>query len=191
MATAAELKARLAKYVKKDPAPSAPIAATATPTASESQQPPAEPVVPVALVAPTVLPAQQLVVNTDVQSTDVVVLERTHEQRDAVGTKSDETPIVSTNLDVTNPVHQDFLQRLADLETALLIRDPLMKTHLGVIHKTMISHEEIANLLTVEEISKIMSAQQAHTSIVLRAETVNKSKAAATKKANQLSINDV
>lgn len=169
MATAAEMKARLAKYAK----PSDPAAAPAR----------VEPVLPASDGKSN---GEILAVVTDVQSTDVVILERPREQ---ALTGEEEKP--ATNLDVTNPVHQDFLQRLADLEAALLLRDPLMKTHLGAIHKMMIGYEEIANLLTVEEISKIMEAQQQHTGIVLRAETVGKSKAAATKKANQLSINDV
>lgn len=189
MATAAEMKARLAKYAK----PAEPAQRPSTPVVAQ----PVEEVLP---AVRTTVPDQTLAVQTDVQSTDVVILERPNSLDHNLpgGSTSQESndggavvPGVSTNLDVSNPVHQDFLQRLADLEAALLIRDPLMKTHLGAIHKMMIGYEEIANLLTVEEISKIMEAQQQHTGIVLRAETVGKSKAAATKKANQLSINDV
>lgn len=182
MATAAEMKARLAKYAKAIPGGAAPSITddSARNTTLEKAVVP-EPLQPVVAAE-----NRSLAVQTDVQPTDVVVLERPREQ---AFTGEEEKP--ATNLDVTNPVHQDFLQRLADLEAALLLRDPLMKTHLGAIHKMMIGYEEIANLLTVEEISKIMEAQQQHTGIVLRAETVGKSKAAATKKANQLSINDV
>jgi len=96
-----------------------------------------------------------------------------------------------TNLDTSNPVHQGFLQRLAELEVALLERDPLMKTHLGAIHKAMIQYEEIANLLRPDEIAKIMAAQQAHTGMILKAEILGKSKAATNKKAAQLGLNDV
>lgn len=66
-----------------------------------------------------------------------------------------------------------------------------MKTHLGMIHKTMIEYEEIPNLLTVEEISKIMTAQQAHTGVVLRQETVKSSKSAATRKSAQIKLEDI
>lgn len=134
---------------------------------------------------------QKITVRTDVQSTDVVIVERP--ASDAADSRELGTmpPVGSTDLDTTNPVHQGFLQRLADLETALLERDPLMKTHLGAIHKAMIEYEEIANLLRPEEIAKIMAAQQQHTGIVLRAETLGKSKAATNKKAAQLGLGDL
>lgn len=104
----------------------------------------------------------------------------------------EQRPVESpTDLDTSNPVHQNFLQRLSDLEAALLARDPLMKTHLGEIHKHMIQYEEIANLLRPEEIAKIMAAQQQHTGIVLRAETLGKSKAATNKKAAKISVGDI
>lgn len=184
MATAAELKARLAKYaVKKEetndtpqtPKTSAPEAAgrsVPTPGTGEITQ----------------VVAREGTVITDVQSTDVVIVERPVEQSvpDRVTSSATET-----DLDTTNPVHQSFLQRLNDLEAALLDRDPLMKTHLGEIHKAMIQYEEIANLLRPEEIAKIMAAQQQHTGMVLRAEVVGKSKTAASKKAAQLGLGDV
>lgn len=133
---------------------------------------------------------QHASIETDLQPTTLVVVER------PVSSPSEDTEArdelqPGTNLDITNPVHQEFLQRLSDVETALLNRDPLMKTHLGAIHKAMLQYEEIANLLRPEEIAKIMAAQQAHTGIVLRVETVSKSKAAASKKAATLGLNDV
>ena len=140
-------------------------------------------------VSATAAPVEQeITVRTDVQSPDVVIVERPAEQSlpDRVASS-----VADTKLDTTNPVHQGFLQRLADLETALLERDPMMKTHLGAIHKAMIEYEEIANLLRPEEIAKIMAAQQQHTGIVLRAETLGKSKAATNKKAAQLGLGDL
>lgn len=123
-------------------------------------------------------------VTTDLQPATLVVVERPSEP-----TTQERVP--ETNLDVSNPVHSNFLQRLSDLEAAMLARDPLMKTHLGMIHKTMIEYEEIPNLLTVEEIRKIMEAQQAHTGVVLRAEVVKSSKAAATRKSAQIKLEDI
>jgi hypothetical protein len=128
-----------------------------------------------------------VVLSDQLQSTEVVVVER------EIGpqVREERTEETVTDLDTSNPVHQNFLQRLADLETALLARDPLMKTHLGEIHKHMIQYEEIANLLRPEEIAKIMAAQQQHTGIVLRAEAVGRSKAATTKKAAKLGVDDL
>lgn len=187
MATAAELKARLAKYAtKKEETNDAPKAQTdAAPVAQT--EPVRVPAVP-QTVENVVEQRDSIEVRTDVQSTDVVVVERPVEQ----GIEDRNTAsFADTKLDITNPVHQSFLQRLADVEAALLARDPLMKTHLGAIHKAMIEYEEIPNLLRPEEIAKIMAAQQAHTGIVLRAEVVGKSKAAAGKKAAGLGLNDV
>lgn len=97
-----------------------------------------------------------------------------------------------TDLDPKNSVHQDFLKRLQDLEAALLARDPLMKTHLGTIHKTMIQYEEIVTLLRPHEIAKIMAAQQAHTNTVLVQSTTGKTGAAkAAKKAAGLTMGDL
>lgn len=138
--------------------------------------------------------AAEVIVRTDIQSTDVVVVERPVEPTvvsGGDGRNAGQAMESGTDLDVTNPIHQGFLQRLNDLEAALLDRDPLMKTHLGEIHKAMIQYEEIANLLRPEEIAKIMAAQQQHTGMVLRAETLGKSKASASKKAAGLGLNDV
>lgn len=132
-------------------------------------------------------------ITTDLQSTTLVVVERpaaSDVSRDSQ-TSDKNVQSAETQLDTGNPVHAGFLQRLADLESCLLARDPLMKTHLGMIHKTMIEYEEIPNLLTVEEISKIMTAQQAHTGVVLRQETVKSSKSAATRKSAQIKLEDI
>lgn len=133
---------------------------------------------------------EMVVVTADqLQPTTLVVVERPAAV--AVGTSGEQSSTEfqpSTNLDPTNPIHQGFLQRLHDLEVAMLNRDPLMRTHLGEIHKTMINYEEIPNLLTVDEISKIMAAQQQHTNTVL-VQTI--SKAASSKKAPKVTLDDI
>lgn len=197
MATAAELKARLAKYaVKKEPGNDTPKT-TETPApavpepAVRTEGLPETPEVLAREVSETPAVAAEVVVRTDVQSTDVVVVERPVEREVGSPVEREESLGNGTDLDTSNPVHQGFLQRLADLETALLARDPLMKTHLGAIHKAMIEYEEIANLLRPEELAKIMAAQQAHTGVVLRAEVLGKTKAATNKKAAQLGLGDL
>ena len=220
MATVAELKARLLKYGKPNGAAQAATAAGATsipavvpvPERAERQVP-----VPVAEQAAVLAerptdsstvghstesngrqesqvvdgPAVSMEVVTELQSTDVVIVERPVPVEVETSIEDGTGKLPETNLDISNPVHQGFLQRLAELEVALLERDPLMKTHLGAIHKAMIQYEEIANLLRPDEIAKIMAAQQAHTGMILKAEILGKSKAATNKKAAQLGLNDV
>lgn len=129
-----------------------------------------------------------LQVVTNVQPTALVVVERPDpEVNSTVGSG----PASETKLDLSNPVHQSFLQRLSDLEAALLAKDPLMKTHLGQIHRTMIEHEEITNLLTIGEISKIMAAQQVHTNTILVKDAVKSSKAKAVNKTASLGLGDI
>lgn len=206
MATAAELKARLAKYAVKQEQQNEQVQRTELPDNGSGR---GQTVVPESAATvgsgssasagtvPENVPARELplqhgtlstvVLSDQLQSTEVVVVER------EIGpqVREERTEETVTDLDTSNPVHQNFLQRLADLETALLARDPLMKTHLGEIHKHMIQYEEIANLLRPEEIAKIMAAQQQHTGIVLRAEAVGRSKAATTKKAAKLGVDDL
>lgn len=88
-------------------------------------------------------------------------------------------------LDATNAVHFDMMTRLAQLEEALLARDPLMKVHLGAIHKLWTQNEELVHLLSDEEIGKIVAAQQAHTQTSLISELT--AKAGATKAAARAS----
>lgn len=121
---------------------------------------------------------------TEVQPPDVVVVERPEPE-------GDKPAELVTKLDLSNPIHASFLQRISDLEAALLTRDPLMATHLKEIHKTMIEYEEISPLLSVEEISKIMAAQQTHVAVFLRQEVVKSSKAAASKKAAKVTLEDI
>ncbi len=189
MATAAELKARLAKYAT--PKLNATPVQDATKESIVLDAPQQRSVDAISSTNPsTVVQATGGTVVTDVQSTTLVIVERPIAVPDGHG-GSDNSSASGTDLDTTNPIHQNFLQRLADLEAALLARDPLMKTHLGEIHKHMIQYEEISNLLRPHEIAKIMAAQQQHTGVILRAEVVGKSKAAAGKKAAKLGVNDL
>ena len=89
----------------------------------------------------------------------------------------------TTKLNSDEPIHFELLSRLASLEEALLARDPMMKTHLGAIHKQLITYEELVHLLSDDQIGKIVAAQQVHTSTVLIQEV--SSKAGKTKAANR------
>lgn len=95
-------------------------------------------------------------------------------------------------LDATNAVHFDMLTRLAQLEEALLARDPLMKVHLGAIHKLWTQNEELVHLLSDEEIGKIVAAQQAHTQTSLISEiTAKAGNAKAAARASKTTLADL
>lgn len=139
---------------------------------------------------------RQVATGAELQSTAVVVVERETEadtpDGDGLRDTADGTVESSnTDLDLENPIHQQFLQRLTYLENALLTRDPLMKTHLAAIHKTMIEFEELPNLLRPHEIAKIMAAQQAHTNVILAVANAKKSKAATAKSLKNLTLDDI
>lgn len=92
----------------------------------------------------------------------------------------------------SNPQHQEALARLAQLQAALLAKDPSMPMHLKEIHKQLIQYEELVHLLTPEDIGIIMAAQQQHTNTVLVAAGTTKSgKAAAVKATAKLTISDL
>lgn len=81
------------------------------------------------------------------------------------------------------PLHFEMMTRLQQLEEALLARDPMMKVHLGAIHKLWTANEELVHLLSDEEIGKIVAAQSAHTNTSLINEIT--SKAGSSKAANR------
>lgn len=102
-------------------------------------------------------------------------------------------PLAETpKLDASNPIHFVVIDRLAQLEAALLARDPMMKVHLGAIHKELNQHEELVHLLSNEEIGKIVGAQQQHTNTMLAAElSGKKGKAAAANRTAKLGLDDL
>lgn len=101
------------------------------------------------------------------------------------------TPIIPLHAP-GNPQYDACLTRLAALEEALLSQDPLMKGHLKEIHKLLISHEELVHLLSDEQISQIMAAQQVVTNTSLAAVVVASSKSpSAGKKAAKLTLGDL
>ena len=92
----------------------------------------------------------------------------------------------------SNPQHQEALNRIAQLQQALLAKDPMMPQHLKEIHKQLITYEELVHLLRPEDIGIIMAAQQAHTNTTLvSAGTTKAGKAAAVKASAKLTIADL
>ena len=91
-----------------------------------------------------------------------------------------------------SPQYVQIMQRLGTLEEALLAQDPKMRDHLKEIHRLMIGHEELVHLLKPAEIAKIMTAQQQITNTTLVAATTGTGKkAASTKKATGLGLDDL
>lgn len=131
-----------------------------------------------------------VVLSDQLQPTTMLVVEQPVD--DGELSSDDGRPVLeeSTELDRSNPVHFNFLSKLKELETALLVRDPQMKTHLAAIHKTMIQYDDIPNLLSAQEIAKIMSAQQVHTNTTL-AQTVAKKSSSKKSVTSNLTLDDI
>jgi hypothetical protein len=91
-----------------------------------------------------------------------------------------------------SPQMSAILQRLHLLDTALLTQDPAMRGHVGEMHKLLISHEELVHLLSVDQISRLMRAQQLITNTVLVGSMTGKTgKASASKKSTGLNMGDL
>lgn len=70
-----------------------------------------------------------------------------------------------------HPKLLELLPKLKTLEDALLAADPKFPNHLKEIHKYLIQYEELAHLLSEDQIATILEAQQKKVGIVLAAET--------------------
>ncbi len=196
MTPAEKLRARLAAHVNKIDTPPTTGTSSQSPSASSVVE---APVVPVPETAGTVVshPAVQssgvpVAVIADVQSTDLALVERPADERRLVDNDSGlDASSNSTDLDLTNPVHAEFISRLNKLDAALAARDPSMPLHLLEIHKALITYDEITPLLRPEEIGRIMAAQQQHVAVVLRQEVTGKAKSSATRAAAKVTLNDI
>lgn len=77
-----------------------------------------------------------------------------------------ETPVI-----VEHPKLKELLPKLDALEQALLAADPKFPTHLKEIHGYLIQFEELAHLLTEQQIAVILEGQQKKLGIILAQET--------------------
>jgi hypothetical protein len=75
-----------------------------------------------------------------------------------------------------------LLPKLASLEQALLDGDPKMPVHLKEIHKLLISYEELAHLLSEEQIAVLLSAQGRRVGVLLAEEGKKAEKKASNKR---------
>lgn len=75
------------------------------------------------------------------------------------------------------PVHPklaELLPKLDALEKALLAGDEKFPTHLKEIHTYLIQYEELAHLLTEDQIKTILNGHQRKLGIILANETTKK-----------------
>jgi hypothetical protein len=107
-------------------------------------------------------------------NTEVTAVDGAEDASAGVMSEAITAPASLTKLSDSEPIQFELMTRLAQLEEALLARDPMMKIHLGAIHKQLIQHEELVHLLTDEEIGKIVGDQQAHTNTILIVESTSK-----------------
>lgn len=85
------------------------------------------------------------------------------------------TPEQTAKLDPNNPIFV-VMERIALIQAKMLAQDPQISTHLKEIWKHMQQYEEIAHLLTEEEIGVVFRALQKHTAIELVVNTPSKGK---------------
>lgn len=77
---------------------------------------------------------------------------------------------------VKHPKLEEFLPKLDMLEKSLLANDPKMPGHLREIHAYLIQYEELAHLLSEEQIAVILDGQQKKLGVILAEETKKGSK---------------
>ncbi len=74
-----------------------------------------------------------------------------------------------------HPIHA-VMGRLALIEQKMIAQDPEIGTHLRAIHTMLQEYEELAHLLTPEQIGLLMRGLQKHTAISLVIEDSGKRK---------------
>ncbi len=74
-----------------------------------------------------------------------------------------------------HPIHT-VMQRISLIEEKMKTADPEISTHLREIWKQLQTYEELAHILTPEQISILMKGMQKHTAIQLVSEDAGKKK---------------
>lgn len=85
------------------------------------------------------------------------------------------TPEQAARLDPNNPIFV-VLERLKLVEEKMKVQDPQISTHLREIWKHMQQYEELAHLLSEEEIGILFRGLQKHTAIDLVVNATSKGK---------------
>lgn len=79
--------------------------------------------------------------------------------------------MAETSIVVEHPKLKELLPKLDALEAALLAADPKFPTHLKEIHGYLIQYEELAHLLSEQQIAIILEGQQKKLGVILAEET--------------------
>lgn len=88
-------------------------------------------------------------------------------------------------------IKNDLFTKIDGLEEKLLKQDPMLPGHLKAIHQSLIKYEELAHLLSDDQIRKLIKAQKQHTGTVLVKATASKKTASITKQARGISASDL
>lgn len=76
----------------------------------------------------------------------------------------------------TNPIYLDFYASLEHLKQRLGTIDPELPHHMRTIHTNLRNHDELAHLLSPEEIRTVIQGLKQHTSVELVKATAKKPK---------------
>jgi hypothetical protein len=85
----------------------------------------------------------------------------------------------------------DVISRIQQIGEKLLEKDPLLPTHLGAIHSTLIQYEELVHLLSDEQIKTLIAGQKKHTGNMVVAEITKTSKATVGKRIPKTTVDDL
>lgn len=88
---------------------------------------------------------------------------------------------MSDKSEPTNPIYLDFYASLNHLKERLNDIDPELPHHMRVLHTNLRNYDELAHLLSPEEIRTIIQGLKQHTSVELVKATAKKPKGKAPK----------
>ena len=97
------------------------------------------------------------------------------------------TPEQSAKCAPDHPIYQ-VMDRLEKIQDTMLRNDPELRTHLKEIHKLCKEYEELAHILTPEQIGVLMKGMQKYTAISIVTEDAKKP---SSKKLGKLTTDDL
>lgn len=73
-----------------------------------------------------------------------------------------------------DPIVASVRQRLGEIQAKLLVQDPNLPVHLSAIHTTLLQYEELAHLLSEDEIAVLIKGMEKHSGTELVAAAISK-----------------
>lgn len=98
------------------------------------------------------------------------------------------TPEQSAKCAPDHPIYK-VMDRLDKIQDTMLRNDPELRTHLKEIHKLCKEYEELAHILTPEQIGVLMKGMQKYTAISIVTESA--AKKTSSKKLGKLTTDDL